>query len=139
MELQFSVSHYRYDGVAYLYAENSVRNNISPAPREPGWLADSAYLDSHCPSRKWSPSITGWNSPTEHDSTYLILKVPLFLPPSLRWQLALCSLSWLVPHTDIVRFYEPAHRYEGSRVGVYSIKYWKRERNKIDGPIARRT
>jgi hypothetical protein len=48
-----------------------------------GWLADSAYLDSHCPSRHWSPTITGWNSATEHNSTYLILKVPLLQPPSL--------------------------------------------------------
>lgn len=30
---------YGYDGVAYLYAGNSARNNVSPAPRElAGWL-----------------------------------------------------------------------------------------------------
>jgi hypothetical protein len=79
MVLQFC--HNRYDGAAHLYAENRARNNVSPAQREPGWLAgwlaDSAYLDSHCPSRHWSPTITGRNSATEHSSTYLILKVPL--------------------------------------------------------------
>jgi hypothetical protein len=38
MELQLCVSHCRYDGVAHLYAENSGRSYVSPAPREPGWL-----------------------------------------------------------------------------------------------------
>jgi hypothetical protein len=97
------VTLYGNDGVAHLYAENSAHNIVSPDPREPGWLADSAYLDSHCPSGQWSPTITGWNSATEHDSTYLILEVSVLLLSSLCGQLALCSLSELVTHTDMVR------------------------------------
>jgi hypothetical protein len=53
MELQFSVSHYRYHGVAHLYAENRARNNVSPAPREPGWLA--SWLTRHILTRTAHP------------------------------------------------------------------------------------
>jgi hypothetical protein len=47
------VTLYGYGGVAYLYAENSARNNVSPAPREPGWLA--GWLTRHILTRTAHP------------------------------------------------------------------------------------
>ena len=132
----------RYDGVANWHAKDSASDIFSTTAKAwlAGWLTDTAYLDSHCPSCQWPPTITGWNSATEHISTYLILKVLLSLPPAHHGrQIAFVPCPGLSHILIRFGYYGQAHCYRRSWVSLYSIKYLRRERKKIDGPVVDRT